>query len=184
MSTGKVIKLKVTVVNHSKTYKQRSLIYSIILLVLGIFLTFNSSGVLNTIFNILGILVVLFGIYHFFTYYRLKSQLKIDDSRILMNAVMSIVFGILIILLSNILTNTIQIITGIWLLFIGISRLGETDFTKLKEPHNFILGMGSILIILLGLYTIFSENVVFVFLGIVLMIYSILDIINYFRYRK
>ena len=94
MSAGKVVNLKVTVVNHSKKYRKRSLVYSIILLVLGIFLTFNSSGVLNTIFNILGILVVLFGIYRFFTYYRLKSQLKIDDSGILMSAVMSVVFGV------------------------------------------------------------------------------------------
>ena len=184
MSAGKVVNLKVTVVNHSKKYRKRSLVYSIILLVLGIFLTFNSSGVLNTIFNILGILVVLFGIYRFFTYYRLKSQLKIDDSGILMSAVMSVVFGVLIILLSNILTSTIQIITGIWLLFVGISRLGETDLTNLKERNNLILMIGSVIIILLGLYTIFSENVVFVVLGIILIIYSVLDIINYFRYRK
>ena len=45
MSAGKVVNLKVTVVNHSKKYRKRSLVYSIILLVLGIFLTFNSSGV-------------------------------------------------------------------------------------------------------------------------------------------
>ena len=136
MSAGKVVNLKVTVVNHSKKYRKRSLVYSIILLVLGIFLTFNSSGVLNTIFNILGILVVLFGIYRFFTYYRLKSQLKIDDSGMLMSAVMSIVFGVLIILLSNILTSAIQVITGIWLLFVGISRLGETDLTKLSQEDK------------------------------------------------
>ena len=97
---------------------------------------------------------------------------------------MSVVFGVLIILLSNILTSTIQIITGIWLLFVGISRLGETDLTNLKERNNLILMIGSIIIILLGLYTIFSENVVFVVLGIILIIYSVLDIINYFRYRK
>ena len=101
-----------------------------------------------------------------------------------MSAVMSVVFGVLIILLSNILTSTIQIITGIWLLFVGISRLGETDLTNLKERNNLILMIGSVIIILLGLYTIFSENVVFVVLGIILIIYSVLDIINYFRYRK
>lgn len=176
--------MKVTVINHTKKYKRRSLVYSIILLVLGIFLTFNSSGVLNTIFNILGILVVLFGIYRFFTYYRLKSQLKIDDSGMLMSAVMSVVFGVLFILLSNILTSAIQVITGIWLLFIGISRLSETDLTNLKEKSNLILAIGSVIIILLGLYTIFSENVVFVVIGIILIIYSVLDIINYISGRK
>lgn len=176
--------MKVTVIKQSKKGKKRSLIYSIILLILGIFLTFNSGGVLNTIFNILGILVVLFGIYRFVTYYRLKSQLKIDDSSILMSAVMSILFGVLIILLSNILTNTIQIITGIWLLFIGISRLSETDLSNLKNKNNLVSVIGATLIILLGLYTIFSENVVFVILGIILIIYSVLDIINYIRFAK
>ena len=176
--------MKVTVIKQSKKGKKRSLIYSIILLILGIFLTFNSGGVLNTIFNILGILVVLFGIYRFVTYYHLKSQLKIDDSSILMSAVMSILFGVLIILLSNILTNTIQIITGIWLLFLGISRLSETDLSNLKNKNNLVSVIGAILIILLGLYTIFSENVVFVILGIILIIYSVLDIINYIRFAK
>lgn len=176
--------MKVTIINQKKKYKQRSLIYSIILLVLGIFLTFNSSGVLNTIFNIMGILVILFGIYRFFVYYRLKSQLKVDDSSILMSAIMSILFGVLIILLSNVLTTTIQIITGIWLLFIGISRLSEADITNLKEKSNLIMVIGSVIIVLLGLYTIFSENVLFVVLGIILIIYSILDIINYIRFAK
>lgn len=176
--------MKVTIVNQKKKNKQRSLIYSIILLVLGIFLTFNSSGVLNTIFNIMGILVILFGIYRFFVYYRLKSQLKVDDSSILMSAIMSILFGVLIILLSNVLTTTIQIITGIWLLFIGISRLSEADITNIKDKRNLIAVIGAAIIILLGLYTIFSENVLFVALGIFLIIYSILDIINYIRFAK
>lgn len=176
--------MKVTIINQKKKYKQRSLIYSIILLVLGIFLTFNSSGVLNTIFNIMGILVILFGIYRFFTYYRLKSQLKIDDPSILMSAIMSILFGVLIILLSNILTTTIQIVTGIWLLFVGISRLSEADITNIKDKRNLIAVIGAAIIILLGLYTIFSENVLFVALGIILIIYSILDIINYIRFAK
>ena len=176
--------MKVTIVNQKKKNKQRSLIYSIILLVLGIFLTFNSSGVLNTIFNIMGILVILFGIYRFFVYYRLKSQLKVDDSSILMSAIMSILFGVLIILLSNVLTTTIQIITGIWLLFVGISRLSEADITNIKDKRNLIAVIGAAIIILLGLYTIFSENVLFVALGIILIIYSILDIINYIRFAK
>lgn len=176
--------MKVTIINQKKKYKQRSLIYSIILLVLGIFLTFNSSGVLNTIFNIMGILVILFGIYRFFVYYRLKSQLKVDDSSILMSAIMSILFGVLIILLSNILTTTIQIVTGIWLLFVGISRLSEADITNIKDKRNLIAVIGAAIIILLGLYTIFSENVLFVALGIILIIYSILDIINYIRFAK
>ena len=176
--------MKVTIVNQKKKNKQRSLIYSIILLVLGIFLTFNSSGVLNTIFNIMGILVILFGIYRFFTYYRLKSQLKIDDPSILMSAIMSILFGVLIILLSNILTTTIQIVTGIWLLFVGISRLSEADITNIKDKRNLIAVIGAAIIILLGLYTIFSENVLFVALGIILIIYSIMDIINYIRFAK
>ena len=132
----------------------------------------------------MGILVILFGIYRFFVYYRLKSQLKVDDSSILMSAIMSILFGVLIILLSNVLTTTIQIITGIWLLFIGISRLSEADITNIKDKRNLIAVIGAAIIILLGLYTIFSENVLFVALGIILIIYSILDIINYIRFAK
>ena len=53
-----------------------------------------------------------------------------------------------------------------------------------KDKRNLIAVIGAAIIILLGLYTIFSENVLFVALGIILIIYSILDIINYIRFAK
>lgn len=179
-----MIFLKVTVLNKEKK-SDFSLIYSITLLILGIFLTFNSEGLLNIIFDILGAIVILFGIFQFVSYNKMKQQLQIENTSALMGAVISISIGLLIILLSNFLTNAIQIVTGIWLFFMGISKLNTAMVWKERNQKNFIVSLvGACILILLGIYTIFTQNVVFIFIGIILIIYAIVDLVSYFMRGK
>lgn len=176
--------MKVTVLNKDKK-NDYSFVNSLILLILGIFLTFNSDGLLNIIFDILGVIVILFGIYQFISYSKMKQQLHVENSSALMSAIFSISIGLIIILLSNFLTSAIQIVTGIWLFFMGLSKINSAMIWKEVNQRNFIISfIGAIILILLGIYTIFTQNVVFVFIGIVLIIYAIADLVNYFMKRK
>lgn len=176
--------MKVTVLNKDKK-PDYSLGYSIILLVLGIFLTFNSEGLLNIIFDILGAIVILIGVFQFVSYYKMKQQLQVDNTSALMSGVITIAVGLLIVLLSNFLTNAIQIVTGIWLLFMGLGKLNSAMIWKDVNQKSFIVSLiGSIILILLGIYTIFTQNVVFIFIGIVLIVYALADFIQYFMNKK
>ena len=112
--------MKVTVINNKKD-QEIFPIGSLLLLVLGIFLTFNAEGVLSSIFIVLGILITLYGIFKFIRYYQIKNQFHMDDTRVMMSGVSSIIIGILTILLASFLTNAIQIINGILLIFSGLS---------------------------------------------------------------
>ncbi len=172
--------MKVTIVNN-KNSESSFPIGSLLLLILGIFLTFNSEGVLSSIFIFLGILASLYGIFKFIRYYQIKNQFHMEDSRVMMSGISSIVIGILTILLASFLTNAIQIITGIWLIFSGLTKLGNASFYKVNHPKLYISELIiAILFILLGIYSIFAKNVVLVVLGVVLIIYSIIDLVNYF----
>ncbi len=172
--------MKVTIVNN-KNSESSFPIGSLLLFILGIFLTFNSEGVLSSIFIFLGILASLYGIFKFIRYYQIKNQFHMEDSRVMMSGISSIVIGILTILLASFLTNAIQIITGIWLIFSGLTKLGNASFYKVNHPKLYISELIiAILFILLGIYSIFAKNVVLVVLGVVLIIYSIIDLVNYF----
>ena len=98
---------------------------------------------------------------------------------------MSLVFGLLIIVLSQVLINAINVVTGMWLIFIGISKLNVAlSICSIKEKDFIVSLISSILIIGLGLYTIMSQNVVLTIIGILLIIYSAIDIINYIVRNK
>jgi len=175
--------LKVTVLKDNKK-KDYSFIYSLILLTLGIFLTFNSSGFLNIIFDIFGVIVLLFGIVRLSQYFRLKNQMHVEDTNALVSSILGIASGLLIILLSNFLTNAIQIVTGIWLFFMGINKFSNAMIWQNVNKKAFIVQVvGSVILVLLGLYTILTDNVVFIVIGIILIIYALFDLIDYFFRR-
>ena len=94
-----------------------------------------------------------------------------------MNGLLFIVLGLVVILLSSFFANAIKIVTGIWLIFLGMQKIYTSNFyvhlEKREFTTNFIAGL---ILLFLGIYTIVAQNVVFVFIGIALIIYSVLDL--------
>lgn len=166
-----------------KQKNPKTLASSILLLILGIFLTFNSDGLLNIIFDIIGAIVIIYGIYQLSHYFSQKKQFGVDDGTTLISGISSTTIGLLIILLANFLSNAIKIVTGIWLIYLGITKLGSALTLKRTRAFKSTL-LSAVIMFLLGIYTLVAENVVFVTIGIILIIYSVLDILNYFRTRK
>ena len=177
--------MKVTVVDKNYKGQDSSLVYSIILLILGIFLTLNANGVLNIVFDILGSLVMIYVVYNLVMSLKLKKYFKAINNSLMSSSIMSLIFGLLIIILSQVLINAINVVTGIWLIFTGISKLNVAlSIGSIKEKDFIVSLISSILIIGLGLYTIMSQNVVLTIIGILLIIYSVIDIINYIVRNK
>lgn len=154
-----------------------NIITDICLLILGLLLVSNSNNLLTTIFNIIGLLLIFYGMYLLIQYSKMK-QMKIEDLTIRNQMIFYITSGILTIILSNFLVNMINILTGLFLLFIGISRLVNNKF---PDKVNLI---GTIIIILMGIYSILVENAALVLIGLLLICYVILDIVNYFNNKK
>ncbi len=172
--------MKVTMVHPDKN-KDFSFFYSIILFVLGIVLIFNSDGLISLIFEVLGAIVLIFGVFQFIRYYQLKKQFQVEDGSKLMTSVFSILVGLFIILLSSFLSTTIQVVTGVWLSFLGLSKMNQAFLFKNRDSKRFVsIFVSACVLILLGLYTILSDNVVMIFLGIILICYTAIDIMNYF----
>ncbi len=174
--------MKVTVIkNTEEEKKDNSVIFSFIMLALGIFMLINANGIMTIVFDILGAILVLIGAYRFIYYQKMKKQFNTDDSVLLVSGVTLILVGLLVILLSNVLNNALQIVTGIWLFFIGLNKINGAIMFKEVNNSLFIQNIiGAILLILLGIYTIFANNVLFMVIGIILIITAVYDIFTFY----
>ena len=176
--------MKVTIIEPNKKEGEFP-VGSLLLLILGILLAFNSEGVISGLFIVLGILICLYGIYKFLRYFQMRNQFHTDDSGLMMSGVLSITIGLLTVILASFLTNAISIITGIWLIFSGISKLSTLNIYKNSNSKYYVAQLIiAVLFVLFGLYSIFADNAVLMILGILLIVYSIADIINYLFHLK
>ncbi len=169
--------LKVTIVDEEK--KKPFFLSPILCLLLGIVLCFFSNELIIFLFRILGLFVILYGFFPLFSYFKVKKEWKMVDNSLLRDAVGSFLGGILLVFLSNFFASAIQVVTGIWLFFIGLSKLSSAMYWKNSKSSLFyseLLLM--VLFFILGFYTIFFENVVFVFIGALLIVSSILELIQ------
>lgn len=172
--------MKVTIIKK-KNEKNSNLISAILQLILGIILVFNADSIITILFTILGVIVIVMGIAKFIQYFNIKSQLKVENPQILYSAIMYTAAGLLVVFLSNFIDNAIRIVTGIWLFFIGLNKLGNAIAWKAKNHKHFLKELTiSIIFIILGLYSIFAENAVLIFIGVLLILYSLIQLVNYF----
>jgi len=172
--------MRVTVINKEK--KGSPFFRTFLLLLLGIILTFQSTSFVTFLFTMLGVVILSFGFSKLWKYFSLKKQ-NVYSNEILSSSILWNLLGLLIILLSSFFANAIQVVTGIWLIFLAGAKLNSALILKSYKHKFFTECISSFLLFLLGIYTLFAQNVVFIFLGIVLILYAIFDFIKLFSQK-
>ncbi len=174
---------KTTLIKPKKTRekenKKLDIIGPIIMMLIGIILFTDSSKAVIIVCYSIGAVIIAFGIYELFSYYRLKQELNIEDSKKLMLGVCTIFIGVLVIILSGAIETFLRFILGIALMGNGLKKSAYG-----LGIHNNITLLEGIIFIGIGLYTILAENIVFQVIGILLIVASIVDIITCLREKK
>jgi uncharacterized membrane protein HdeD (DUF308 family) len=162
--------------NKVNGIENKELIVSIILLIIGIILLTNSSQAVIIVCYCLGIISIIIGTYNLINYYQVKKELNIENTNNLVIGVMALFIGFLIIILASAIETFLRFIIGIILIFNGIKKiiLGIDFKNYLELTEGIILVLG-------GLYTIIAENIVFIVIGLLLVISSVIDIITYLK---
>lgn len=165
----------VKIVNYSS-----NLFTSIISLILGVIIFSRPDLVTIAISYVLGTLLIIYGLSKiiYFSYQKGK-----DDSIATKPCVIGItliILGFICIFLSGIIEQLIRFIIGAFILVAGINRIIKVFNIEDKKSSQFIAGLiVSLLIIGIGIYVILVSNLIFSSLGFILIIYSIIEIINY-----
>lgn len=168
-----------------KSYSTKSsLVSSIIFFIIGAILTAYSERIMNTAYLIVGgIFAVVFVLSIVGIVIKKKKMEPIYVSRV-SYSVLYLILAILFLFFHTVIDEVIRFIIGAWILFSGVLRLISALRTDHKASRFPALLIVSILLIGLGFLTIIKNGIALWVAGIIMMIYSIIEIIGFIFYSK
>ena len=167
-----------------KSYSdQASLISAIIFFIIGGILFWYNDEIISTLSMIIGIILAVSGIVEIIVYVVNKKK-QIDYLAPVIRGIIFIGLSILFIFGANIINQIVRFVVGAWILFSGINRLIQTLAISKRSKKFLPLLLVSILLIAIGVYSIVYGDVIISTIGIIMMVYSAIDIIGYIFYTK
>lgn len=158
-----------------------NLISALLFLFLGIILL-TRWDLITIASKVIGIILIVFGITKIIIYIYMKGKLgnyRITD---LITGLLIVSCGILLLTYSSALSFAIRTIIGLWSLFSGINRIIFAISVKSFDRVGFrVYLITSILMIIIGLCLI--SGLVDKIIGLFVIVYSIIEIVNYIYYK-
>lgn len=159
--------------------KNKKFISPVLMGIVGFIFLTNSNTIIIYACYILGAIIAGFGIYNIIKYIQLKNQLKIEDSVKLNTGIISIAIGLLVILLSSVIETFLNIIIGAWLIITGVTKLiGISELYSVDKKTANLNIIEAIIVIAMGLYSIFFQNIVLTIIGMWMIIGAGIDLYN------
>lgn len=159
-----------------------SIISSLLLFLFGLVLAVNAEGFIKSITVAIGVVLLLIGVFPVIDYFRYRKEGS-GASVGLISGIFSIVCGLMLLINEDLLMILIPVFIGVWMIINGINKIQVSfEIKDLGEKSWIITFIYSILIIVLGGYFIVNPisgaTTVTSFIGIILCIYAVLDIID------
>ncbi len=157
------------------------IVISIIFVLFGALLIAKPNETVGAISIILGILFIAMGVLKLVEYYTADTK----EDWLLTVALISVVLGIVILFASDAILSVFRVIVGIWIIATGIMDLQTTLVWKeVKSPYWTAAVALSMVMMLAGIIILVNQNILFTTMGIIIVIYGILDIIDRFIFMK
>jgi uncharacterized membrane protein HdeD (DUF308 family) len=157
------------------------IIVSIIFILLGILLIAKPEATVGAIAIIIGIVAIAMGVLKLVEYYTSETK----EDYLLVIAVIAVIFGVIMLFASDTLMSLAKIILGIWIIASGIMDFQTTLVWKeTKSPYWTTSVVFSLLMMIAGIFVIVSKSAMITAVGVVIVIYGILDIIDRIIFMK
>lgn len=155
-----------------------AVITSVILGMIGFIMFIYSKTTLKLITYAIAGLLILVGFIKIIGYIVDKNKKEYFNYD-LINGTINAVIGIVLLTHPGILENLLGIILGIWIIYTGLTRLGiSLKLKELKSKMWILMLILSIIILAMGIYIIMAPNLIIATLGMIIFIYSIMDLIE------
>ncbi len=161
-----------------------SIITSIALAIIGLIMVFNPETTMQFISTILGLFFIIIGIIKIFNYFIAKGNSTLFTNDIAWG-IISIIVGLVVMIYSSTIENIFRIMIGIWIIYSGFTRL--TMSFSLKNVNSKVWTLVlilSVLMIIGGLYVTFYPGALIVTLGVIILIYSLMDLVESFIFMR
>lgn len=163
-----------------------SIIFSIIFILIGTFLLARPEDAIHLVSYALGIILIVWGVISVITFFTDKeSQNYLDFGFIV--GVFVLIFGIIILVKPDTIASIIPLLLGIWMLINGVTKLSYSlTLNNNKSALSSIII--SLIIVLLGILLIINPfqgaKKLVQILGISILVYSVLDLIECFSIKR
>lgn len=169
--------------NRENKLTINNLIYAILFLVFGIILLNRSDDLMSIASKIIGIILIVFGIVKSIVYIYMKGKLGEYKLSELLIGLVIIGLGVLLIVYAETLSFIIRMVVGFWALFAGINRIIFAIYMKTFDRIGFRMYLiTAFVMILVGILLI--SGLLDQMLGLLIIIYSFAEIIDYIYYRS
>ncbi len=155
---------------------KKSLLSPIIFLIIGILLFVNPGQVTEFISYIFGGVFLALGVGKFV----IDSKRSDHTTGDTFYSIVMIVLGLIFIFFSGTIEFIIRLSIGAWIIINGLNTIAiGANLARIEKNSIASLIIGFMLLII-GLYTVFVSNLILSTLGLVIIVYAVLEIINYF----
>lgn len=157
---------------------QSSLISSLLCFIIGGILYAYAEVVLNFTSIAIGVVLSIVGVFSLITFYMDYKKGEIKKGKLL-TGILTIIIAIVFLVFQNLVETLLGLTVGGWVLFVGVLRLISALRLEFKTKRFFINLIISLLLIILGIYTIANGGLLLEGAGILMMISSGVEIIGY-----
>lgn len=161
-----------------------SILESIIFAILGIILVCKPEGTVKAITYILGTVFILIGIFKIMNYFIDRGN---DDfyNFDLIYGLTAIVIGIVTMAYMNVIGSIFRIIIGVWIIYTSFVRINSSLQIKRMGSSLWSWSLAlAIIMFICGLYVVINPGTIIVSIGIIMIVYSVIDIIENIIFMK
>lgn len=170
--------------NFLKKAGWTSVITSIIFAIIGLIMIFYPDTTMRFISTILGIFFIIVGIIKVISYFASKGNTTFFTNDIAWGLI-AIIIGLVTMVYSNTIESLFRIVIGIWIIYSGFSRLMLSFSLKNVNQKLWIVVLTlAVLMIIGGLYVTFYPGALIVTLGVIVLIYAVMDLVESFIFMK
>lgn len=168
------------IIDYLKKYEKESIVVSLALLIIAIFLIAKPGIALTTAVTIFGVIFLIEGIISIISYMMEEPEIRTFSSELMMGILLTML-GLIILFNKTLFISMIPIITGIWIIIRSIMKfqLAINLKSSVDEKWGWMLA-SSILMCVLGILIIVNpfEAIVTLtrFVGIIIVIAEVIDI--------
>lgn len=163
-----------------------SIMTSLCFAILGLVIAYNPNTTFQIISYVLGGILIAYGVIKILEYLKMKDVNSLYSTE-LSFGVIAVLFGIVIIVASDTIETIIRIIIGIWIVYSAIMRLGLAVKLQKFNLDNKIwvpVLIISLIMLLCGIYIITVPGTVIMTIGIIMVVYAVMDILEEIIFMK
>jgi len=161
---------------------KNSLLSATLFLIVGLVLLMGSDTILKFLSWIIGGLLILYGGIKIIVSVKSRNESNAISSGNMTLGVMICLMGLLLIIFPSIVNIMIRILFGGWIMFAGINRLVLAFAIRMVDEKGYkVFLWTSLIMILVGIFVIIN---IFELIGILIIIYSVCEIIDYVFYKS